>query len=195
MANLSPAAVSRTTSGSGLSSPSSFSGELYQQQACRTTNLSPDERTFHQVIESDTGSVTDLQNIMKKIINSKDDEHRTPLHKAVTKGDTEMFEYLIDNGAEINAQDVDGRTPLYEAAIKGNPTMVAKLMIQKETIGKNTHTLNKYDQFTLKNTSSCLGKYVQFTYIVYNPISSVISGIFVTKINAFSERLLSSIHR
>ena len=167
MANLSPAAVSRTTSGSGLSSPSSFSGELYQQQACRTTNLSPDERTFHQVIESDTGSVTDLQNIIKKILNSKDDEQRTPLHKAVTKGDTEMFEYLIDNGAEINAQDVDGRTPLYEAAIKGNPTMVAKMLVQKEAIGKNNHALNiYYVQFALKNTSCCLGKYVVSTYIV-----------------------------
>ena len=177
MANLSPdkaatvvsgyapaASVSRTTSGPGLSS--SFSGESYQQQICRTTNLSPDERTFHQVIESDTGSVTDLQNIIKKIINSKDDEQRTPLHKAVTKGDTEMFEYLIDNGAEINAQDVDGRTPLYEAAIKGNPTMVAKMLVQKEAIGKNNHALNiYYVQFALKNTSCCLGKYVS-TYIV-----------------------------
>ena len=168
MANLSPdkaatvvsgyapaASVSRTTSGPGLSS--SFSGESYQQQTCRTTtNLSPDERTFHQVIESDTGSVTDLQNIIKKIINSKDDEQRTPLHKAVTKGDTEMFEYLIDNGAEINAQDVDGRTPLYEAAIKGNPTMVAKMLVQKEAIGKNNHALNIYVQFALKNISCCL---------------------------------------
>ena len=78
-------AVSRT-SGCGLST-ASFSG------------LSPDEIRFHQAIES--GSVSDLQKILKKITNSRDDEQRTPLHKAVTKADTEMVEYLIDNcGAE-----------------------------------------------------------------------------------------------
>ena len=63
------------------------------------TNLSSDEIRFHQAIES--GSVSDLQKILKKITNSRDDEQRTPLHKAVTKADTEMVEYLIDNcGAE-----------------------------------------------------------------------------------------------
>ena len=96
-------------------------------------NLSPDEIGFHQASES--GSVTDLQNIIKKITNSRDDEERTPLHKAVQKGDTEMVKFLIDNGADVNAQDVNGLTPLYVTAyaVNGNIT-IAKMLIEKEAI-------------------------------------------------------------
>ena len=111
--------------------------------------LSPDERSFHQAIES--GSVTDLQNIMKKITNSRDDKQRTPLHKAVAKGDTEIIKYLIDNEAELNAQDVVGRTPLYDAAVKGN-IKIAKMLIEKE-VKVNTKTKNDFSDSPLHAAS------------------------------------------
>ena len=51
-------------------------------------NLYPYERSFHQAIES--GTVSDLQIIITQITNSRDEQGRTPLCKAVAQGDTDM---------------------------------------------------------------------------------------------------------
>ena len=47
-------------------------------------NLSPVEILFHEA--SKTGDLTQMKNIITKVINSKDDAGKTPLHNAAQKG-------------------------------------------------------------------------------------------------------------
>ena len=62
--------------------------------------LSPNEELFHQA--SRDGDLSKMKNILKKFINSKDGEGRTPLYNASGNGDTSMANFLISNGAEVN---------------------------------------------------------------------------------------------
>ena len=47
-------------------------------------NLSPVEILFHEA--SKTGDLTQMKNVITKVINSKDDAGKTPLHNAAQKG-------------------------------------------------------------------------------------------------------------
>ena len=51
-----------------------------------------------------------------------------PLHDAVSCGDIQAVETLVDGGANINAKGMYGRTPLYYAALCGQSEAVAYLL-------------------------------------------------------------------
>jgi len=46
----------------------------------------------------------------KEIVNNKDEEGQTLLHKAVVSGNVRLIEYLIKNGSDVNAKDNSGAT-------------------------------------------------------------------------------------
>jgi ankyrin repeat protein len=52
------------------------------------------------------------------ILNAKDNEGTTALHKAAFIGDIAVMKILIDGGADVNAVD-EGATPLHKAAFNG----------------------------------------------------------------------------
>ena len=65
----------------------------------------------------------------KKIINSKDQNGFTALHKACGQGDLEMVKYLLENDAEMNTTDENfGQTPLHMAAVQKHSDVVSYLM-------------------------------------------------------------------
>jgi len=57
-------------------------------------------------------AVHDVEILVKKDVNGWQ-----PIHEAARSGETEVLEYLIDNGADVNARTNDGKggTPLYWA--------------------------------------------------------------------------------
>ena len=50
------------------------------------------------------------------------------LHNAIRYGEMEIFDYLIEKGADINFSDAVGWTPLMESIIDGKPEFGAKLV-------------------------------------------------------------------
>ena len=99
--------------------------------------LSPKEELFHQA--SRDGDLSKMKNILKKFINSKGDEGRTPLHNASENGDTCMANFLISNGAEVNISDENGQAPLYIASARGRLESVKCLIENGATVNVKTN--------------------------------------------------------
>ena len=61
-----------------------------------------------------------LYNSTLGIINEKDSEGSTPLHRAVRNMHSEMIEFLLNMGADVDVTEADGVTALHVAASLGN---------------------------------------------------------------------------
>ena len=86
--------------------------------------LSPVEEFFHKIAKD--GDLEEL----KKMVNSKDERQKTPLHKAAENGSLEMVKILIEMGADIDAKDEGKATPLHYCILVGNIEIV-KILLQK----------------------------------------------------------------
>ncbi len=53
-------------------------------------------------------------------VNARDEYGKTPLHFAARKGQKEVVEFLIANGADVNVKDKFSRTPLFLAIKQGH---------------------------------------------------------------------------
>lgn len=75
---------------------------------------------LHEAIQS--GSVEVARLLVERgraNVNAKNDKGRTPLHRAVWRGDGLLAKYLLDVGAQVDALDENDRTPLHWAAFFG----------------------------------------------------------------------------
>ncbi|KAM4796125.1 ankyrin repeat domain-containing protein 49 [Rhinophrynus dorsalis] len=63
------------------------------------------------------------------LINTTDDDHYTPLHRASYNGHLSVVRELIARGADVHSVTVDGWTPLHSAC-KWNNTHVASFLLQ-----------------------------------------------------------------
>ena len=95
----------------------------YQQRRRRSVGGDSPSRGFdpklHMAVSS--GSVSGVREILSRCadpmqaINQTDYERRTPLHVAVSYGNFEMVQFLVQRGAEVNVTDARNRTPLFES--------------------------------------------------------------------------------
>lgn len=70
----------------------------------------------------------------------------TPLHYACAKGQLEVAQYLIANGANVNSQSLNGTTPLMMAVQSGNEQLVKLLLDNGSDLQtKNTLSLTAID--------------------------------------------------
>jgi ankyrin repeat protein len=79
-------------------------------------------------------------------VNVKDESDRTPLHEALSRGDSDMVKLLLAHGAKLNVKDQTGRTPLHEAASGGNVDLVRLLVAHgAETSIEDTYGVTPID--------------------------------------------------
>jgi ankyrin repeat protein/L-ascorbate metabolism protein UlaG (beta-lactamase superfamily) len=72
-----------------------------------------------------------IQTILRQypdLINAKDEEGETPLHKAAAAGHIAIVEYLLTEGADIDARNNDNQNPLLYAAYHGHKDVVHLLL-------------------------------------------------------------------
>lgn len=62
------------------------------------------------------------------LLDARDGDGLTPLHRAALGGHVEIAEYLLDSGADISAVDAQNRTPLHHAAFEGHAACVELLI-------------------------------------------------------------------
>ncbi|XP_067890113.1 ankyrin repeat domain-containing protein 49 [Heterodontus francisci] len=75
------------------------------------------------------------------LVNVKDDDDYTPLHRAAYSDHIEVVRELIAHGANVHARTVDGWTPLHSAC-KWNNAAIASFLLQHEAdINAQTNSL------------------------------------------------------
>jgi len=62
------------------------------------------------------------------LMNQKDQYERTPLIKAVARGQVKMANWLIEQGVEVDLPDARGETPLTYAVVKGSKDLALRLI-------------------------------------------------------------------
>lgn len=73
---------------------------------------------------------------VRGLVQVRDDEQATPLHKAAYSGIGQIVEALLENGAAINAVDREGATPLHKAAFSAEAETVTVLLAHGAAIDK-----------------------------------------------------------
>ena len=133
------------------------------------------------------------------LVNQKNIGGATALHIAARSGNVEIFNTLIDNGADVNATDNEGWTALMRASSFKHPEIVAILINKNAEIGK----LNSFKESALIHSANsecleCLGMLINnFNYnsIDLNTLKNQISEasyIAKKKDNLPMQQLLAS---
>ncbi|XP_074654554.1 ankyrin repeat domain-containing protein 49-like [Tubulanus polymorphus] len=78
-----------------------------------------------------------------ELVNCKDDDGYTPLHRAAYCNHTNIAQVLIEKGADVGARTDDGWTPLHSASFWNNVSVAELLLaagsnINAQTNGKQT---------------------------------------------------------
>ncbi|KAK9106580.1 hypothetical protein Syun_022591 [Stephania yunnanensis] len=82
--------------------------------------------------------------------NSRDYDHRTPLHVAAAEGLYLMAKLLLEAGASVFLKDRWGRTPLDEARSSGNNKLTELLEVAKSTQAQLLDCTQEFQERTVK---------------------------------------------
>jgi len=100
--------------------------------AAGVEDLAPARSTMAE--RNEVGRIQALIKDSPDLINAKDVQQQTPLHKAAAAGQLVVARFLLDNGAEVDPRDGQGQTPLIKAACCGHKSMVELLLSHKANI-------------------------------------------------------------
>jgi hypothetical protein len=99
-------------------------------------------------IAADRSSMSDIRSFLKgnpQLVNAKDSQGETPLHKAARKGHRDAASYLIAQGAIVDEKNIYTQTPLQIAANEGTVEIV-ELLLSK---GAKVNGKDRMDQTAL----------------------------------------------
>ncbi|XP_006008508.1 ankyrin repeat domain-containing protein 49 [Latimeria chalumnae] len=102
--------------------------EWYQREEEKLANK-PEELMLWASEKNRLSTVKRLLSQNPLLINIRDEDKYTPLHRAAYSDHLEMVRELIGHGADVHARTVDGWTPLHSAC-KWNNTKVASFLLQ-----------------------------------------------------------------
>lgn len=90
------------------------------------------ENVIHSIVFSGLKErlreVLDLSSFDEKLINSRTKDGYTPLMLSVLLEKCDIFDYLLEIGADANIADMENNTPLHPACSLGYMNMVKKLV-------------------------------------------------------------------
>ncbi|WVR03446.1 hypothetical protein IAU60_000437 [Kwoniella sp. DSM 27419] len=101
-------------------------------------------------LEGQPGLVRSLLNDDPKLVNSKDDDGRTPLHWAATTSNLSITQLLLGYHPDVEAKDSMGWTPLIIAAAAGQVEVVRELL----EAGADVNAINEKGQTALHYAAS-----------------------------------------
>ncbi|XP_043928580.1 ankyrin repeat domain-containing protein 49 isoform X2 [Protopterus annectens] len=101
--------------------------ELLQHE--KTLESSPEQLILWAAEKNRLSTVKRLLSENHSLINSRDGDNYTPLHRAAYNGHLEIVRELVGHGADVHAVTVDGWTPLHSAC-KWNNAKVASFLLQ-----------------------------------------------------------------
>ncbi|XP_072524917.1 ankyrin repeat domain-containing protein 49 [Salminus brasiliensis] len=105
------------------------SEEWYEQQELQMKD-SPAELMLWAAEKNRLATVKRLLEGDPSLVNCRDDDSYTPLHRAAYSGHLSVVSALLDAGAELHARTVDGWTPLHSASRWGH-TAVASCLLRR----------------------------------------------------------------
>jgi len=120
-------------------------------QPPKMTGRVPPAPTVHQLIMS--GDVIRAQQMVqneRKLVKSRDESGRLPIHWTASMGHTELTELLLTLGSPVDETDDSELTPLIIAASAGR-TPIVRLLISK---GADINAQNDGGHFALQYASS-----------------------------------------
>ncbi len=88
----------------------------------------PTDLMMKAAAEGDIEKVKSLLADDPSLLTSRDENQRTPLHRAASGGHTEVVKFLLEKGADPTARDKWNITPTERAALKGHQELAALLM-------------------------------------------------------------------
>jgi ankyrin repeat protein len=93
-----------------------------------------DSDLFDAVAREDVKKVESLinshRNRSRELVNIRDSNGSTPLHRAVVSGNPRLIRLLVAAGADVNAPDRRGYTPLHGAVCNHNRAAVELILSQ-----------------------------------------------------------------
>lgn len=131
------------------------------------------EDIYEAITENDIEAVKDFISNHPGIINKKNDNGMTPLHKAVEQNRMKIVKLLIKEGADVNAKDNADHTPLYYTAFlsKKDGQKITDLLIEKGADVNSTQSSSS-DVNSAQSSSSNFEKYKN-SVIKINPMQYV----------------------
>ncbi|MFZ0564715.1 MAG: ankyrin repeat domain-containing protein [Chlamydiales bacterium] len=91
------------------------------------------EAPLHFAAQEDP-DLTEILITYRADLDVRDVNGATPLHWAISHGDTENALILINCGADVNAKDKNSNTPLHEAVFNGDEELVTALIAKKAAV-------------------------------------------------------------
>lgn len=108
-----------------------------------------------------------------KLLNQVNQNGGSPLHLAVSAGNSEQVTLLLDAGADINQRDKQGNTPLILAVLSGHRNIVNQLLTQGASVSKRNN--NKQNALSIAES---LGYQEIYQSLIAAKKSKGVFGIF-----------------
>lgn len=114
------------------------SEEWYQEEELRRKD-NPVELMLWAAEKNRLSTVERLAASDPSLVNCRDDDGYTPLHRASYSGHALVVSFLLDSGADLHARTVDGWTPLHSASCWGHVAIASCLLRRGSEVNAMTN--------------------------------------------------------